>query len=731
MATRLQWRTHNDFSKGVMRDVPAYKLPEGYVWEAMNVLITREGSLQKRGAISMHHVTSSLSGFTYFRSIGHASGVANTKNLLYASAASATARVWSCGAGDVKPPIYPSAAGFDTEARAASVGVPANYSGQAIFPLDGNNTLQTGYPSPFFSGGGVDFSLTTPPAQGTSGGSATVTSGNKTINLGTAVTGMQAGMYIHVSGANNEFTARIAFVNATNQVEVEQTPTATFSGTATIYPIGILVGTRLENGTDVFNVPATASCLTIYQNRVVLGGVGYQGFSDTAKANKLQWSTLFTSGQDSPVTGCDGLVPFTKAGWPRRNYETLANLNKIVAVVPYGINQLIVFGDNGIAVISGDLGTVTADTSTSSYSVKYLSLDVGCVEARSIQETPYGIVFASRDGIYTTDGNTLTNILTGKLANEYSTAYADSVRVTSPTTLGGSALLDNRIYMFGIYGADRNPLGTLFIDLSNGAAITTTPRRMNGAKPITEQLWLYMSAKEPGSNRVYGIHNLPARNNYATITNLHDILNTEGSTNADIYDFYDTALPNVHTYVYATVQTKAYIESDPVLLKRFRHTSFQTIVKPAEQLGSGANNFLLVYYVLGSDGTTISSATKTVPPGWATQVFSPLLGNITRPASQTLAAADNAFTTRFDFHGISDAISYIITDQVSDGLPRPPSYTTTVPEERPPLLWELQEISIAHNALRRGRNFDGNYGTQQYTTFTFDTSTFNSNALFE
>lgn len=711
MPSRLNPRTHNDFSKGVMRDVPAYKLPEGYVWEAQNVFITREGSLQKRFGVRLCTNTQQItSTSSHLQAIGFAGGVALTTPMLYVGANDGTtAKFWSTPAGTPPLTLVPaSTSGFDSTVK-GTPGVPTLYSGQSIFPVFTQSVVLSGINSPFVALGGTDLQ-TSRPAQATSAGSVTVTANSRAMTLATPVTGMSPGQYIHVAGASNEYTGRIITVVSTTSIEVEQVPTTTFTGTGSIYTAAVMCGTRIETGSTAAQIPGSAECLTVYQNRIVCGGVVFPGFVDSYQANTIQWSTLFTSGQDSPVTGSDGLVPFTKAGWPKRNFERFNNLNKIVALVPYGINQLIVFADNGIAVVSGGLGTITADSSSSSYSVKYLSTDVGCLSGRSVQVTPYGVVFASRDGIYITDGNSLTNILNGKLASEYSNAITKIGLFGwgAATQATGSALLDNRIYMFGITGTRDidEQIGTLFIDLANNFSITSTPHRQPVANAnYAEQIYLYMSVKEPGSSRVYGIHNLPTRANYTSITRLDRILFPEITSDASnleaSYDFYDTTLAAGQQRVYATIQTKAYADNDPIGLKRFRHTQIQALIQQAMYSSTGsstANNYLLVYYTSGLDGFMQAYGTRQVPAVPNSTFYS--LGTLTKPAAQSLILG-NAFNDRFDTQVIAPGISYIITDQTGDGV--------AVAATEPPIFWELQEIGITHNTLRRGRTWDGNY----------------------
>lgn len=677
MASGAKWTTHNDFSKGMSQDQPSYLLPDGFVFDAKNVLITKTGQLRKRYGNIKH--TSDTDG-TVIKSIATVrnffSTVVDRGYVAYRDGTD-VARVLSFQCQETPSPLTPTSGsprGYATF-RKGYPGVPTSWSGHAIFPLADPNALAVGSVSPFFAMGGSQIGL--PASQNT--GACTVTAGNDTITTTNPITNVQPGDYLfaQISGTR-EYIGRIKEAVTTTSFRVEPTPTASFA--ATSGTIDVCAG---NNGTLVEANPADrpmgCKAITVFQNRIVIGNVQTDTFANSGKANRIYWSTLLTQPADSPVANVDGIVPFLKAGWLKRNYETFANMSSVVSIVPLGPSTLLILGDTGVSLISGTLGTISADTTTSSYSVRVLSSSIGCISAASVQVTPAGVIFASADGVYITDGNTFTNLCENKIKQLWRASLALG------TTINGAAILEDRIYALSTTANSTDAYGgTFFCDLSNNFAWTRT--RSSNA----ESMPFLMSAQDPSpeSNRVYVVGNYTdatvckhpqlirldtifPRDYSPFILDVSLLDGTDVLTGGGIVDANNTS-------VLARVVSKAYTEGDPNTLRRFRHS---TILASVEG-DAPANAYLYADYVLGTSPSFSWIAANKYT-----------FGTMTKPSA--IGTYDQSFRTRFDTNMNAQAVSYVIGDYHGESVVAPmPS-------------WTLYEITTATNQLRAGRTGNG------------------------
>lgn len=674
MASGLKWTTHNDFSKGMSQDQPSYLLPDGFVYEARNMLITKTGQLRKRYGTSRH--TTDIGGLVpqaIATSRNYFTTVTDRGYLGYQPSAGTGARFTSFACQDAQTALTPSGTWFDSYYK-GTPGVPTTWSGHAIFPLANPNTTAVATASPFVSLGGSQLGM---PANSSpfAGGAATVTALNDQITITNASSAARAGDYLYCAIAGtNEYMGRIKEVVSTTVFRVEPTPTISFAATSSVIKSAVGIdGSRAETGTLEF--PAGAGCVAVHQNRIVLGNVQTTTFSAAGKSNRIYWSTIMNIPADSPVGSVDGFVPFLKAGWLRRNYETFSNMSAVVSIVPLGPSTLLILGDTGVSLVSGNLSTITADTPNANYTVRVLSSSIGCVSAASVQITPAGVMFASADGIYLTDGNTFTNLCDNKIKQLWRSSLA------AGTIINGSAIVEDRIYAISTTTESQEFGGTFFCDISNNFAWTRTNATNAQSIPFR------MSAQDPSpsSNRVYII------GTYTDTTNCKDPqllrLDTVYPRDYTIFTLDVSILDGTDVLggsagivdansqsVLARVITKAYAEGDPNALRRFRHCTFLTSVQDADV--SGAQ--IYADYIMGTspNNTWISS-----------NMYS--LGNITRPAS--LSGNNQSFRTRFDTNMNSQAISYVITDYHGSGP------VASMPS------WTLYEVTTATNQLRPGR----------------------------
>ena len=683
MVSRLSWNTHNDFSKGISQDQPNYLIPDGFVYEARNMIITKTGQLRKRYGNSRH--TSDASGLIP-QSIGAASNYVlgaqkSTGYIAYKGVTgNKTIYLNSFLCTDAQSALTPLGPGYYDSYIKGIPGTPVSWNGNVIFPVNTPSSLAVGTSSVMLAAGGSDLSKIN-GVTGVNLGVPTVTLGNDTISFVTATALVQAGDYIYATSATNDYVGRVKEVLTSTSVRVDPTPTYTFVGTGcTAYSTLSVLGNRYESGTLSGDFPITAECIGIHQNRIVVGAIDTSTFKSSGKRNRIYWSTLLNTPSDSPVALSDGLVPFLKAGWPRRNYETFLNMNNIVGVVSLGPSTLLVLGDTGISLVSGTLGTVTADTTTSSYSVLVLSSSIGCVNVNSIQKTPNGVIFAAADGIYITDGNTFTNLTENKIQNLWKNS------IQSGMTINGSAIIRNRVYALSTTTTYSINLGGMFFcDLQNNYAFTRTVSTNEESLPFS------MSVNDPNpiSNRVYVIGaytDLVAVPN-PQILRLDTIYPEDFSEFTLDYSLLDgtdvlggfakAGLVDVNNQkINARIQTRAYTEGDPNMLRRFRHQQFMVSVQDSDVFSSG----IYVSYVMGSD-----------PEDQWADMYRYTLGPMSRPSDYY--ENNLPFSARFDTNMNAKAISYIINDT--------DTYTASLPS------WTLYEITLATNQLATGNTRSG------------------------
>lgn len=678
MASGAKWTTHNDFSKGMSQDQPSYLLPDGFVFEAKNVFITKTGQLRKRYGNTKHVTDTDGTVVTSIAAVRNFFATVQDRGYVsYFSSSGNTARVLSFECQEAASALIPTSGsprGYDTF-RKGIPGVPTTWSGHAMFPLADPNALGVGSNSPFFCVGGAQQAL--PAAVST--GACTVTAGNDTITTATAISSAAPGYYLFAQTlGTQEYIGRIKEVLSTTSFRVEPTPTLSFVSTSgTIDAVAGYNGSLVESASADRALGCKA--ISVFQNRIIIGNVQTDTLANSGKANRIYWSTLLDKPADCPVARVDGVVPFLKAGWLKRNYETFANMSAVVSIVPLGPSTLLILGDTGVSLVSGTLGTITADTSTSSYSVRVLSSSIGCISAASVQITPSGVIFASADGVYLTDGNTFTNLCENKIKQLWRTS------LSLGTTVKGSAIIEDRIYCLSTASSSEEYGGTFFCDLSNNFAWTRT-RSANA-----ESLPFLMSAQDPSpeSNRVYVIGNYTDATvcKHPQVLRLDTIFPREYSPfvlDVSLLDGTDVLIGSGgiidanNQNVLAQIISKAYTEGDPNTLRRFRHA---IILSSVEGLDVASASLFADYSMGASPSASWIAANKYT------------FGSITRPA--TIAGFNQSFRTRFDTNMNAQAISYIISDYHGSSAP------ASMPS------WTLYEITTATNQLRIGRTGNG------------------------
>jgi hypothetical protein len=136
------------------------------------------------------------------------------------------------------------------------------------------------------------------------------------------------------------------------------------------------------------------------------------------------------------------------------NYIDLPSIGEILGIAKVGEGELLAFGPSIVVRITGDLSTNTATSGGNvTFDARELPNSYGMSPQgdRSIQYTKYGLIFASRDGVILYDGSRFTNLMEGRVANEWRSQQSSA----STSDVLGSAMLDDDNYLITTDGGTR------------------------------------------------------------------------------------------------------------------------------------------------------------------------------------------------------------------------------------------------------------------------------------
>ena len=672
MAGTVQYASHANFFTGMVRDVPRHLIPDGAVYDATNIVITNSGSLAKRSGST--RVLLSETSMAPTQIAAQKSANVDGRARLYP--AFVTGGVVQAGSLQYSDSLVDVTA-FTTSIATDTLGRATTYGDSEVFS---SNSLAGSTPTVWV--GGVDFSLKT-EAESTTVVSVATTSGNPEITIGgTAAGKMSVGGYVHLSnGGTNEYTGRIVNVGATT-VTVDPAPifttaAATFTSAA-YYPVLPQVGTRTDG-----QYVASAGCASTFASggdtRLVLGNVriidNATGKS-TAHPNRIVWSVREAA--DATVTQCDGLVQATRAGFPQLNYIDVEDIGQIIALVPVGSGNMMVLGSKNCAMLSGYLLTqagAVQDTSLSrggiTAGIRGFSQKVGCVSEASVQRTTMGVLFAALDGVYLTDGATLVNTMTKKIAN----LWGDLIVGPSPfrfgvSLFGGPDGFGSGTTPTGIYGSANINDSHYYISMASGGLLCDLRNQFGWTRVQQGQLDICASVVDPDNtaNRVYAVKN----DADSTTSSVDRIIRLDNVVIPDNIP-YDVD----GTQFNCSITTRAYAEGDPAQKRRYRHALFTYNIFGGTTLYPSATTYPSVSTFTGIGvGSFSVSATK----GLAADGDDVTLGS--RDATAQSSKSD---VVRFDAQALSQALTYTIT--TSDY----------------PASFAVYEVTNGFNQLRPGR----------------------------
>jgi hypothetical protein len=668
MAGTVQYASHSNFFTGMVRDVPRHLIPDGAVYDATNIVITNSGSLAKRGASTTALAAATSLAPTEMASQRSANIDGRTR-LYPAGVEGGVVKFGSMAFASTTQTLYP----FTSSITADAISAPTIYGDSSVFPV-----ASTSGTSPMAFVGGADFSLTS--ANATTVVSATTATGNNVITLGaTAVGTMSVGGYVHLSnGGTDEYTGRIVNTGSTT-ITVDPPPLYAKTYTsAAYYPVLPQVGTR-NDGQYVSSAGCIGTFTSGGDSRIILADVKITNTTTNATAaypNRLVWS--IREAADATVAQVDGLVQATRAGFPALNYIDIEDIEQIIALVPVGSGNMMVLGTKGCVMLSGYLLTQSGGAASASLSrggitanIRGFSQQVGCLSAKSVQRTSAGVMFAASDGVYLTDGASLVNTMTKKVANLWGDALAgQSLFKFNQSLFDGTDVFAGNNVNLGVYGSANINDSHYYVSLATGGFLCDLRASFGWTRVQSGQLEIAAACvdSDQTTNRIYAVK-------YGTTSATSSTDRVIRIDRVVVPD--NTATDADGSQINCSITTRAYAEGDPAQKRRYRHGLLTyTLYGGAATYPSATTYPSALLY----PGSTIGAFTVTATKGLDASGSTTSIGS-----EQATAQTQTSSVLRCDHQTLSQAVTYTIE-------------TTGYP-----IGFSLYEITNGFNQLRPGR----------------------------
>lgn len=526
MSKAGSWEGDNSFAGGERSDLPAHLIPQNALLQADNVVLTKLGRLSKRGPVQPYLLNTSNDTLHQLAQYKLTEYNPSFRGFALGETSAGAQRWFTFGlpqppgqtrAGYLSDPVDwdgPTASQNNALNFVNPVGPTApsfNYLGIPFFPsgdaLDG-----------FFAfAGSPDWRGQPTVAQ--AGWTVSVTAGDPIVSVPDAAitpsgtTSDSIGNFIYLyktdaTAANrNLYIGVIVGRPAVGAVEVYPTPQVSWTDSdarvgVSPYASGPLMsrnGLRnldpncLPPTEEPATIPISVSAACAHQNRIVCVPQKLQSLNPISAAVSpdpsvtesatIVWSAIAGEPATASSANADGILPLQLAGWPKSQSITLET-SGITALVSMDANNLMVLCKDRVLMLSGSLGTVlpNAGVNTSSFNVRTISQEVGCTDVLSVQRTPLGVMFASRDGVYVTDGSRFANTMEEKIQQKWNVYRRE--QVGEDNRIVGSALLDDTHYVvFTLNGP------SFICDLYNDFAWTTFSAGDSYGLPAKFNMW--------------------------------------------------------------------------------------------------------------------------------------------------------------------------------------------------------------------------------------------------
>ena len=483
------------------------------------------------------------------------------------------------------------------------------------------------------------------------------------------------------NGGTDEYTGRVVRKDSATEITVDPAPinAKTYTSLA-YYPVLPQVGTKTDG-----QYIASAGCVGTFtsggDSRVVLGNVRIVDSTtgnSSQHPNRIVWSVREAADATTATGGgtVDGLVQATRMGFPALNYIDIEDIEQIVALVPVGSGNMLVLGTKNTVMLSGTLITQSAGVTNASLGrggltagIRSFSQQVGCLSPKSVQRTTAGVFFAAADGVYLTDGATLVNTMTKKIAN----LWGDSIGGGSLFTFDQSVFDGPDVFAptgatLGVYGSANINDSHYYISMASGGFLCDLRAQFGWTRVQAGQLEIAGACADSDqtTNRIYAI-----KYNGSTATSSTDrVIRID-----QVVTPSQTSVDADGQTIDARIISRAYAEGDPAQKRRYRHG-------------------MMTYQLVG--GTSLYPSSTTYPsattyPGSSAGYFTvTATKGLDGSGSSTLIGTTSATSTtstvsRYDHQALTQALTYTIQTYSS-----PPAFA-------------LYEITNGFNQLRPGR----------------------------
>lgn len=431
---------HGGFSKGMLRDVASWEAPEGYCWNAENMLCDVAGKIRKRGgwfSPSLVDLTGAVENLMAYKS-----GAIDAISTLYGS----LGKGGSSSLYNISRSDGSAVGGFGVAANDTFACKPFQHGNIVIAPFQALGNGAGDANSIFYAGGGTGASRSVT-------GATVVANDNRVTAMTFAAGGLVAahkGCIIEIddAGGGNSYLGRIVEVTSAVACRVDPVPRANLAATAGHVE-------QMWNPIVLGGAPVTTGRYGLsYQGRVVLAytlttRAGGAAVGLDTKPNRVIWTNLgsepfqlFGSGTN------DGQMILNPGTFPAFNYLDIPGLPEITGLVAAGEGDLIVFGKTQTYRISGQLSSLTALDPNPTFSDDRISASIGCPYSKSIQQTRSGVIFLGADNLYVYDGASMKPLLTDSNAS-----YLQD-RLLNETVLGSFYSAGRNHYYLSLSGAE-------------------------------------------------------------------------------------------------------------------------------------------------------------------------------------------------------------------------------------------------------------------------------------
>jgi hypothetical protein len=280
-------------------------------------------------------------------------------------------------------------------------------------------------------------------------------------------------------------------------------------------------------------------------------------------------------------------------------------------------------------------------------------------------------MFAASDGVYLTDGASLVNTMTKKVANLWGDALAgQSLFKFNQSLFDGSDVFAGNNVNLGVYGSANINDSHYYVSLATGGFLCDLRASFGWTRVQSGQLEIAAACvdSDQTTNRIYAVK-------YGTSPSSSS---TDRVIRIDRVVVPDNTVEDADgTLINCSITTRAYAEGDPAQKRRYRHAllTYSLYGGAATYPSSTTYPSVLLYPGLSTGEFTVT-ATKGLDASGSTA----LIGSEEAPAETQISGV-----ARCDHQTLSQAVTYTIE-------------TTGYP-----VAFSLFEITNGFNQLRPGR----------------------------